>query len=136
MILQKKWIRAMAFKCTVACLFYPYLNAQDKVDYLQKYEGSSLDHVAMPIGGIGTGTVSVDSRGKLVDREIMNQGFIGFVPFFNEHWAATRVAPFFAIRTKTMDVNYIGPNPEMATWYLCALRAGEEMAKVMKDPDG
>jgi uncharacterized protein (DUF608 family) len=82
------------------------INAQtltNGVKYLQSYEGSSLDHVAMPIGGIGTGTVSIDSRGKLVDWEIMNQGAIGFLPFFNEHYLATRVAPFFAIRTKTAD---------------------------------
>jgi uncharacterized protein (DUF608 family) len=33
----------------------------------------------------------------------------------------------------TMDINYMGPNPQMAGWYLGALRAGEEMAKYMKD---
>lgn len=79
------------------------LKAQDNVTYLQKYDADKHSRVAMPIGGIGTGTVSVDSRGKLVDWEIMNQGAIGFVPFFNEHWAATRVSPFFAIRTKTAN---------------------------------
>ena len=33
----------------------------------------------------------------------------------------------------TMDVNYFGPNPQMGFWYMGALRAGEEMAKAMKD---
>jgi len=33
----------------------------------------------------------------------------------------------------TMDVNYFGPNPQMAFWYLGALRAAEEMALAMKD---
>src|SRR5436190_120200 len=33
----------------------------------------------------------------------------------------------------TMDINYIGPNPQMAGWYLGALRAGEEMAKYLGD---
>lgn len=75
----------------------------DKVSYLQKYKGSTHDHVAMPIGGIGTGTVSMDVRGKLIDWEIMNQGAIGFIPYFNEHYCATHVAPFFSIRTKTQD---------------------------------
>lgn len=93
----------MTLTFAIACLLFQNLNAQDKVNYLQKYEGSSHDRVAMPLGGIGTGTVSIDSRGKLVDWEIMNQGAIGFMPFFNEHWAATHVAPFFAIRTKTID---------------------------------
>lgn len=33
----------------------------------------------------------------------------------------------------TMDVEYYGPNPQMEFWYLGALRAGQEMAKFMKD---
>lgn len=32
-----------------------------------------------------------------------------------------------------MDVNYFGPNPQMAFWYLGALRAAEEMAEAMND---
>ena len=35
----------------------------------------------------------------------------------------------------TMDVEYYGPNPQMEFWYLGALRAGEEMAKYLKDND-
>ncbi len=35
----------------------------------------------------------------------------------------------------TMDVEYYGPNPQMEFWYLGALRAGEEMAKSMKDKE-
>lgn len=37
------------------------------------------------------------------------------------------------IQHNTMDVEYYGPNPQMQLWYLGALRAGEEMAKWMKD---
>jgi hypothetical protein len=33
----------------------------------------------------------------------------------------------------TMDINYLGPNPQMAAWYLGALRASEEMALALKD---
>ena len=33
----------------------------------------------------------------------------------------------------TMDVEYYGPNPQMAFWYLGALRAGEEMARYLGD---
>jgi len=100
---KSNWRRTIALTFTIAFLLFQNLNAQDNVQYLQTYEGSNLDHVAMPLGGIGTGTVSIDARGKLVDWEIMNQGAIGFVPYFNEHLAATRVAPFFAIRTKTAE---------------------------------
>ena len=76
---------------------------EKSIPFLKTYEGKYIDKVAMPLGGIGTGTVSIDGRGKLVDWEIMNQGAMGFSPYFNEHWAATRVAPFFAIRTKTAN---------------------------------
>ena len=30
----------------------------------------------------------------------------------------------------TMDINYLGPNPQMAAWYLGALRAGESACPV------
>ena len=33
----------------------------------------------------------------------------------------------------TMDVEYFGPNPQMASWYLGALRAAEEMAGALGD---
>ena len=35
----------------------------------------------------------------------------------------------------TMDVEYFGPNPQMQFWYLGALRAAEEMARIMKDKE-
>jgi len=35
----------------------------------------------------------------------------------------------------TMDVNYLGPNPQMGFWYMGALRAAEEMALAMRDKD-
>src|SRR6185295_16452675 len=35
----------------------------------------------------------------------------------------------------TMDINYMGPNPQMAGWYLGALRASEEMATYLKDKE-
>ncbi len=35
----------------------------------------------------------------------------------------------------TMDVEYFGPNPQMQFWYLGALRAAEEMARHLGEPD-
>ncbi|MHB0877654.1 MAG: GH116 family glycosyl-hydrolase [Anaerolineae bacterium] len=37
------------------------------------YEGTRLDQVAFPLGGIGTGCVSLNGRGGLVDWEIFNR---------------------------------------------------------------
>lgn len=84
------------------------LNAQntaDKWPVLKTYSGDYATKVAMPLGGIGTGTVSIGGRGDLRDWEIVNQGALGWKPVFNSGKGSIRVAPFFAIRTKTSDGN-------------------------------
>jgi len=40
---------------------------------LTHYKRSSLERIALPLGGIGTGTVSLGGRGNLQDWEIMNR---------------------------------------------------------------
>jgi non-lysosomal glucosylceramidase len=44
------------------------------------YKKDSLARIALPLGGIGTGTVSLGGRGDLCDWEIMNRPAKGFVP--------------------------------------------------------
>lgn len=62
---------------------------------LRHYDSAHLREVALPLGGIGTGTVSLGGRGELRDWEIMN------VP---AHRYSTVTdgndAPFFAIRVQ------------------------------------
>ncbi len=59
---------------------------------LKHYDQDHIDKVALPLGGIGTGTVSLGGRGDLRDWEIMNRPGKGFKagPGGNRH-------PFFAI---------------------------------------
>ncbi|HXX64142.1 MAG TPA: GH116 family glycosyl-hydrolase [Bacteroidota bacterium] len=45
---------------------------------LKHYEGGSIDRIAMPIGGIGTGDISLGGNGQWKDVEIMNKPGIGF----------------------------------------------------------
>ena len=47
---------------------------------LTQYDGKHLARIAMPIGGIGTGTVSLGGRGDLRDWEIVNRPAKGFIP--------------------------------------------------------
>ena len=47
---------------------------------LKSYNQDQLLRIAMPIGGIGTGTVSLGGRGDLRDFEIMNRPAKGFRP--------------------------------------------------------
>ncbi|HEX2949372.1 MAG TPA: GH116 family glycosyl-hydrolase, partial [Armatimonadota bacterium] len=52
------------------------------------FRGRQLAEIAFPLGGIGTGTVSLGGRGNLCDWEIFNRPNKGYAP----PWA------FFAIR--------------------------------------
>lgn len=72
-----------------------YLKAQhnplsESIPVLKKYDKEHLYRIAMPIGGIGTGTVSLGGSGEFRDWEIMN------VPAKNYSTVTTgNDAPFF-----------------------------------------
>jgi len=63
---------------------------------VKAYEGEHLRRVKMPLGGLGTGTVSLSGRGALVDWEIRNNAAKGVTP-------EDGMAPAFLIRTETPD---------------------------------
>ncbi len=56
------------------------LHANPDWPVLARYDQDHLLRVAMPLGGIGTGTVSLGGRGDLRDWEIMNRPAKGFTP--------------------------------------------------------
>lgn len=62
---------------------------------MRHYDAAHLQEIALPLGGIGTGTVSLGGRGELRDWEIMNVPGKGFNTGVNR-----RDAPFFALYTK------------------------------------
>ena len=63
---------------------------------MKHYDSNHLYRIALPLGGIGTGTVSLGGRGELRDWEIMN------TPAKNYSTVTTgNNAPFFAIYTKS-----------------------------------
>jgi non-lysosomal glucosylceramidase len=48
-------------------------------------------------------------------------------------WDADQDGVMEGCQHNTMDVEYFGPNPEISSWYLAALRACEEMGRHMGD---
>lgn len=50
-------------------------------------------------------------------------------------WDADQDGVMEGCQHNTMDVEYYGPNPQMGTWYLGALRAMEEMARYLGEVD-
>ena len=67
----------------------------ERLKILKKYDREHLHRIALPIGGIGTGTVALGGTGELRDWEVMN------VPAKNYSTVTTgNDAPFFSIYTK------------------------------------
>jgi len=67
--------------------------------------------------------------------------------FLAEHWPRIKMALEYLIaqdgnedgiiensQHNTFDINFIGPNPFVGSLYLAALRAGEEMARLVNEP--
>ncbi|MBR5661071.1 MAG: hypothetical protein IKW99_05925 [Bacteroidales bacterium] len=87
----------------LAALFAPLcLSAREWIPsewpVLTSYDSAHLQRVALPLGGIGTGTVSLGGRGEIRDWEIMN------VPGKdNSSITIGNDAPLFAIFTKKKD---------------------------------
>jgi len=67
----------------------------DRVEMLLSYDADHLLNIALPLGGIGTGTVSLGGRGELRDWEIMNVPGKGYSTVVKGN-----DAPFFAIYTR------------------------------------
>ena len=65
--------------------------------WLRTYENEHLLKLAIPLGGIGTGTVSLGGRGDLRDWEIMNRASKGFTPQQGDSWFGT--APSIILHT-------------------------------------
>ncbi|MCU0793235.1 MAG: non-lysosomal glucosylceramidase, partial [Opitutaceae bacterium] len=65
---------------------------------LRRYDGAHLARIALPLGGIGTGTVSLGGRGELRDWQIMNRPARGFSTVLKGN-----DAPFFAVCVRRPD---------------------------------
>ena len=88
---------ARALFAMLASLLACVAGAQDgRWPVARSFDGDHLLHLALPMGGIGCGSVSLSGRGELVDWEIMNRANKSLSE--SERGPAART--FFAIRVK------------------------------------
>lgn len=81
---------------------------------VRDYRGDSRQRIRFPVGGLGTGAISVDGRGRLVDVEIANTAAHGFTPrhlFFALHVAgADGAVDTRVLEGRLFDHEYEGPH--------------------------
>jgi non-lysosomal glucosylceramidase len=100
------------FAIAFLCLAGLQLSAQTaQWPLFREYKGQDIDHIAMPIGGIGAGNISIGGNGQWRDVEIMNKPAMGFYGSTNP-----QRAPCFLIFTeqpdgRKMSKALIGPVP-------------------------
>lgn len=56
------------------------LPSPGKWPVLKRYDADHLRRIAMPLGGIGTGTIAIGGRGNLQDFELVNRPAKGYTP--------------------------------------------------------
>jgi uncharacterized protein (DUF608 family) len=102
-----KKIKTIVIVVIVVCIS-AHLNAQQQSSnwpVLKTYDQEHIQKIKMPVGGIGTGTISLSGRGGLEDWEIMNRPAKGFNPTL-ENWGPVKEkGPFFAIYIKDGEGN-------------------------------
>ena len=127
--MQLKQMKKRHFLPTLAAaLAIPvHLAAEAKWPSIRHFEGEHLLRVALPLGGIGCGSISISGRGELVDWEIMNRANKTLSE--SERNADSRT--FFAIRIKgnghesvTMLAGAVHPTELYADEGNCAPQAG------------
>ena len=103
---MKRFLRLLP----LALLSVTSLSAQElEWPILKHYDQQHLVRIALPVGGLGTGTVSLGGRGELRDWEIMNKPGTGFSTITDGNQA-----PFFAVfvqqgNQKPMTKALLGP---------------------------
>lgn len=89
--LQLAGLTPAVFRAAPAAAFAQTAPADAEWPTLRSYRGPQLERIAMPLGGVATGSVSLTGNGALRDWEIVNRPAKGFTP------VVSGAAPFFAL---------------------------------------
>lgn len=114
-------------------------------------EGAMHFRQSLPDGRERFGFAATDGQMGQIIKTYMDWRLTGDRAFLQELWPRVRKALAFAwvaggwdadrdgvmegVQHNTYDVEFYGPNPQCGLYYLGALRAAEEMARVMKDTE-
>jgi non-lysosomal glucosylceramidase len=113
---------------------------------LTEYDQEHLSRIALPLGGIGTGTVSLGGRGDLRDWEIVNRPAKGFSPkysFFSIYVEDTENSPVVRALEGVLEPHdYEGamgsqiPNHSLPRFRTASFQAAYPFGQVqLSDPD-
>lgn len=142
------------YENAVAVLFPDLSRSMRDVEfnYALDPETGAMDFRAeLPLGSKRNGNVAADGQMGCVMKVYRDWKICGDDAWLRSLWPQVKKALAFCWRPEswdpdqdglmegcqgnTMDVAYVGPNPQMGFWYLGALRAADEMAKAMKDDE-
>ena len=93
----RKAVAIMIFGILLFCLTAVFAGAKDW-PVLRTYDRDHIGRILLPVGGIGTGTVSLGGRGNLCDWEIMNRPAKGYTPYIGQ-----QLGPFFVLSVRSED---------------------------------
>lgn len=121
------------------------MSSTPKWPVLTSYAGEHLSEIALPMGGIGAGTVSIGGRGDLRDWEVMNQPAKGFTPdgcFFALYAKAAGKPAVTRALEGALQPPFEGssgstvPNHGLPRFRECRFDSAYPLAQVhLKDPD-
>ena len=124
-----------------------YASSGNDWPVLKRYSQNKLARIALPLGGIGTGTISLGGRGDLRDWEIMNRPAKGFVPpggsFFALRAEVDNGKPVTRALEGPLGLAYYegahgctAPNHGLPRFRRCSFAAAYPLGQVMlSDPD-
>lgn len=140
------------YEQTTAFLFGDLARSMRDVEFAYATDSVGLMsfRVNLPLEKGNTwGNAAADGQMGTIMKFYRDWQLSGNAPFLQKHWPQIRKALAFAwlkggwdgdrdgvmegVQHNTMDVDYVGPNPQMQLWYLGALRAGAEMARFVGD---